>query len=456
MDKDYGSVKSRKRKKELGQFFTTSRTAALMSSYFSFKNDKKIKLLDPGAGTGILTAAFVQMVCSAESRPEKIFAVLYENDPAVQDELCLNMQELHDFAEKKHVELAFEIRNEDFLRAEVEDDYDYSIMNPPYKKKSKSEVLGIGLDDVICGQPNLYFLFMEKMARSLKQGGQFSVICPRSWTSGMYFTAFRKSFLSKLCLAHIFVYVSRMDVFAADAVLQETIIVAGSKDKQAESLNIYAGNDLCLDKLWKTRVSSKAVIVDGPERFLLLPTNDEELKAVESASYCTSSISDCGYRLKTGPVVEFRNTEYLQATEDGAAPMILPFHIRNGEVLFPAKSPKKSEYISLKGPRSLFVENQNMIFLKRMTTKEEQKRIQAAIYKKSDMAGYDRISIENHVNYFARVDGKPLSEAECQRLFEFLSSEFCENYYRALNGSTQVNSYEMNHMPVQKGVLSGV
>ena len=49
-------------RKKIGQFFTDEKTAIFMAKMFDFSNVySKIRVLDPGAGTGILSAAFIEM-----------------------------------------------------------------------------------------------------------------------------------------------------------------------------------------------------------------------------------------------------------------------------------------------------------------------------------------------------------------------------------------------------------
>ena len=50
-------------KAQLGQFMTPATIAVFMASLFSPLNRPEIRLLDPGAGVGSLTAAFVQRAC---------------------------------------------------------------------------------------------------------------------------------------------------------------------------------------------------------------------------------------------------------------------------------------------------------------------------------------------------------------------------------------------------------
>ena len=51
----------KKERKKYGQFFTSRKTAEFMASLFCINFDKsELRLLDAGAGTGLLTAALVE------------------------------------------------------------------------------------------------------------------------------------------------------------------------------------------------------------------------------------------------------------------------------------------------------------------------------------------------------------------------------------------------------------
>ena len=47
-------------RKRIGQFFTSMDTAQFMAGLFFIPNQKSISILDPGAGTGILSAALIE------------------------------------------------------------------------------------------------------------------------------------------------------------------------------------------------------------------------------------------------------------------------------------------------------------------------------------------------------------------------------------------------------------
>ena len=64
-----------------------------------------------------------------------------------------------------------------------------------------------------------------------------------------------------------------------------------------------------------------------------------------------------------------------------------------------------------------------------------------------DFPQYKKISIQNNINF---IDGVMTELSEClvYGLYVLFNSTLYDEYYRILNGSTQVNSTEINSMPV--------
>ena len=66
----------------LGRLFTKKDTAALMAGMLRLDETKTVvTVLDPGAGTGILTAAVIERICKERPACREIFVTCYESDP---------------------------------------------------------------------------------------------------------------------------------------------------------------------------------------------------------------------------------------------------------------------------------------------------------------------------------------------------------------------------------------
>ena len=72
--------KSKSENVRLGRLFTKKDTARLMASMLVIDENKTaFTVLDPGAGTGILSAAVVEEICKRAPSCKQIFLTCYEN-----------------------------------------------------------------------------------------------------------------------------------------------------------------------------------------------------------------------------------------------------------------------------------------------------------------------------------------------------------------------------------------
>lgn len=153
------------------------------------------------------------------------------------------------------------------------------------------------------------------------------------------------------------------------------------------------------------------------------------------------TLPELNLKMQTGIIVDFRTREVLRdQLEDGAYPLIYSQHIQNGRVTWPLG--KESEVI--KTDRKGFLqENSDFLMVKRFTSKEEERRLQCGIYLKQKYPQFTYISTQNKIN-FIKCD----SPCVTYGLYVLLNSSLYDNYYRILNGSTQVNSTEINQIPI--------
>lgn len=74
--------------------------------------------------------------------------------------------------------------------------------------------------------------------------------------------------------------------------------------------------------------------------------------------------------------------------------------------------------------------------------------MQCGICLAKDFPEYNFIGTQNKINYVDRVDRKEMSLALTYGIFALLNSTLFDKFYRILNGSTQVDSTEINNIPV--------
>lgn len=440
-------------RKKYGQFFTSKDTAIFMAELFDIpKNKSDLVILDPGAGSGILSAALIERLNKLPVSSVKL--ICYENDENI---LLLLIDNLKLIQSSVSYNFSYKIFTDNYILNQESDynnmisanpnpiKFDLIIGNPPYKKIPKNAPEALAMPDICYGAPNLYFLFTEMAVFNLKDEAEMVFIIPRSWTSGAYFNAFRQKLFSESVITHMHLFVSRDKIFENESVLQETMIVKIKKTIcKPEYINITTTKS---NKDFSEITSFKApydVVVCGDEKYVYLVTNAEEIDILRQLNKWNDTLLTLGLKMKTGLTVDFRNRDALRdVAEDTAIPLFYSQHIQSGKVIFPIG--KEHEYLVTE-QSGLLQKNANYLFVKRFTAKEEHRRLQCGVYLSRKYPSYKQISTQNKINF---IDGlKGLSECVVYGLYVLFNSTPYDRYYRILNGSTQVNSTEVNSMPV--------
>lgn len=443
-DNFIASVPKTERKK-YGQFFTNYSTAEFMASLFCFDLSKsEIHILDAGAGTGILSAAVVDRL-EQEGYNGKIHLTCYENDEKVLPILCDNLNVLHS---TYNVEYTIIVENYitsqsfgiDLLSPKKAELYDYIIGNPPYLKIPKDAAEAKIMESVCYGAPNMYFLFWAMSINNLKDEHELVYIVPRSWTSGAYFKKFRQYLFKHCVITDIHLFDSRNKVFDKEPVLQETIIIKLKKTKIIPSyINITSSSTSDFTDMATFHAPYQTVV--SQNQFVYLVTNESDARILNTVNRFKQTLSEMNMRMHTGLIVDFRTREVLRdKLEEGAYPLFYSQHIKSGQVVWPLG--KEGEVIKTT-KKNFLQENSDFLMIKRFTSKEEERRLQCGIYLKQNYSQFKFISTQNKIN-FIKCDSPCITYG----LYVLFNSSLYDSYYRILNGSTQVNSTEINQMPI--------
>ncbi|MBI4838871.1 MAG: N-6 DNA methylase, partial [Nitrospirae bacterium] len=224
----------RHKRSMIGQFFTPAMIARYMASLFE-KEKADVRILDSGAGAGVLFAAYVETLAFRKQRPNSIKVVAYENDKHVLPYLKETIERCRVLCKETGISFQSEIRAEDFVAAAIAqiDDglftpqaerFTHAILNPPYKKINAESTMRQLLYAAGIEVSNLYAAFVWLTAQMLEDGGEIVAITPRSFCNGPYFRRFRIGLLDMMSIRHIHVFDSRKKAFGDDDVLQENMI----------------------------------------------------------------------------------------------------------------------------------------------------------------------------------------------------------------------------------------
>lgn len=441
-----------------GQFLTPSSVASLMAGMFDF-NCQDISLLDAGAGIGSLLAAVVCELCQRQQKPRSLKVTAYEIDLILIEylkqvlELCaIECQQFgilftSEIRQVDFIQDAVDRLQTDLLTQPVKSEFTHAIINPPYAKidaKSQTRTLlrSLGVET-----SNLYAGFTIAAAKLLAPNGELVSITPRSFCSGLYFRDFRKVFLEMMALQQLHLFASRHLPFRDDAVLQETVIMHATKQKdKPENILITSSNGADRDLISSHKLQySEAVNPQDSEQIVRILLDRASQQVVEKMTQFTCTLQELGLTVSTGKVVDFRVRSNLRLTpENGTMPLIYPANFSAGGVKYPAVTKKHQALAFTEKTAALFVPNEHYVLTKRFSSKEEKKRIVAVVWN-ADRIKYPSVGFENHLNYFHQ-QGRGLNLTLARGLAVYLNSSLVDAFFRLFNGNTQVNATDLRNL----------
>lgn len=434
-------------KKQWGQYFTGAPIATYMAKLIEpLRDQRNVRILDPGAGTGILGIALAERLIAHH---KVVHLVAVEAEPTA----AKHLDETLALARKLLGEsFSFEVLRTNFLDLEAPALgtspialFDVAIGNPPYFKVSPTEARG-------GDAPNIYARFMEVAGRLLVNGGQLCFIVPRSFASGFYFQRFRRRFHAFMRLEQIHVFESRRSAFKGDDVLQENVIVRYRRDISDEGHIIISSSagEHDLERREEHSVA-RGRVLSSLERdsVLFLPLTAADLRILDLFRSFRHNLVHHGLEVSTGPVVPFRAEHELvkEPRNVQAVPMLWLQHVHGTGIKWPLGADfRKAEYIRATAPAKLLVANSTYVLVRRFSSKEESRRLVAAVLRKGELPG-EKIGLENHLNFIYRPGGD-FSNDEADALAVLLNSALFDAYFRISSGNTQVSATELRALPI--------
>lgn len=436
-----------------GQFMTPASAARILSGMFR-NLDGELNVLDAGAGVGSLTTALVERALS-EFQPTSINASAWELEDVLVENLNGSFALCREASEESQVAFGSAINQVDFIQNAVDiikarkageetPTFNKAILNPPYLKIAAASKERKNLRSVGVETGNLYSCFVTLALMLLEDGGELVAITPRSFCNGPYFNDFRRILLDGNNLSKLHIFESRTRAFKGDKVLQENVIfhiVKGEAQGQVEITSSTCADDP--EPIVRIAEFNEVVNSNNPDRFIHIVTNDEQAGIATRIGGMPCSLVDLGIEASTGKVVDFRTKPNLRHDpEEGTVPLIYPMHFNNCMIEYPVESKKKPNAIALnEDTMKQMVPSGTYVLTKRLTSKEETRRIVAGLYT-ADLADVEVVGFENKTNYF-HADGQPLEMDFAKGLWVYLNSNIVDQYFRQFNGHTQVNATDL-------------
>ncbi len=421
---------------ELGQFFTPVAVARIMADLVRLPESGTFRVLDPGAGSGVLTAAVVDRL--RRERPDlQVVLTAVEADRTLWPVLADTLADC-----EMEARVVTALVKGDFVDWALRTDerFDLVIQNPPYRKIRSGSALDRNLRTVGIGVPNIYAGFMALGTILLDADGQQVSITPRSWMNGTYFRQFRRTLLDSFGIDGIHTFQSRSEVFGDLGVLQETIIVSVTRGVQPPVVRLSSSVDH-RDMPTVRDVPASQVVTDD---FVFVPASREDAEAVEWMRCAHYSLTDLGLTVSTGRVVDFRLREHLRnSCGNDVVPMVYSANIVDNVVLHPRPSIKKPQWFHAEGPlrSKVLVPAGTYVLVKRFSAKEERRRIVAAVWS-DDVR---QPAFDNKLNYI-HCSGRGVDRELALGLAVWLNSKQVDDFFRVFSGHTQVNAGDLRKM----------
>ena len=435
-------------KQELGQYFTPGHIADFMASLFPRSDGGNIRILDPGAGIGILSCALAERISAERWNVGSLAVEAFEIDHSLIGQLQGNLKSaLASSGGRANVV------NGDFLAAVAEavergekPRYTHVIMNPPYKKirtasKERELVQSFGLETV-----NLYTAFMGASIVSTVDGGYIVAIVPRSFCNGTYYKPFREFLLGRCSIERIHLFDSRNTAFKDESVLQENIIIMLRKGGTQGDVTVSYSRDASLKDL-ESRAFPFAEIVSpgGGEQYINIPQAQRN-ESDSGFEGCNALLRDIGIQASTGAVVDFRVKEALRKEpEDGTVPLLYSVHFKDWRVRWPVESKRPNAIVRTPDTKKMLLPRGHYVAVKRFSAKEEKRRLVASLVRPEDFKA-DYIAFENHLNVFMQ-DKHGLDKYMAYGLAVWLNTTWLDEKFRVFSGHTQVNATDLRNLP---------
>lgn len=420
-----------------------------MADLFKPTSRAKFRLLDPGAGIGSLTDAFLERCAASDMGCDSLEVVAYEMDERLHDELGQTLAAYSD-----RLRINYQVMGGDFIEHAVNQiqfhqgvKFTHAILNPPYKKISSSSphrhlLRQLGIETV-----NLYSAFVALSIALIEKGGQLVAIVPRSFCNGPYYRPFREFMLQHSALKHIHLFEARNKAFKDDSVLQENIIILLERSGHQGPVTISTSTDDSFDDLATcTHPFSHIVLPNDPGNVVHIPTSADHNVVKLSEEIC-STLEDTGISVSTGPVVDFRLKEYLRDYPQAeTVPLLYPGHLHGYEVHWPKPDSKKPNAIVANEVTGKWLFPKGFYcVVRRFTSKEEKRRIVASVVRPDYFPDSRLLGFENHLNVF-HEHKQGIPEPLAYGLMTYLNSTAVDQSFRRFSGHTQVNATDLKSM----------
>ena len=430
----------------LGRFFTPRAAATELSGLLPVPKKEEIRLLDAGAGTGILSVAAIEAICR-RGTAKRILLDAYETDarmlPSLTDILeRVRRRARHDYG----VKLTVRLHATDFLEGahglaeprSAGERYDLVVLSPPVGVPPEGSAAEIFCRRVLPKGTDLAFLFAEAAAACLAEDGAMAAILPLSFADSVNAAPLRERLFARAPLTAL-----TLDIGSRGTRRDKTMLCLFEYGEEPPALRVRVAEG---DGIRELSPIPYPVAVFSQEYKILLAKSREDVALVRAMDSFPCRLADLGLTVHTGLTIETRYPECLRAArEEGAVPLLHPAGIADGQVEFPPKGREKP-YIVPRIP-SLASPNRTMVLVKRVPSRADGRHLVAGVYFSGQLPRDRMISTANKLNVIEGRDEEMEADL-ASGLAAVLSCSYYERYCTLTGSFRHVNAAALAELPL--------
>jgi hypothetical protein len=230
-----------------------------------------------------------------------------------------------------------------------------------------------------------------------------------------------------------------------DDVLQETMLSTFSKSAvpgktRVSNVSIRDDRRIFVESNGEHRLRS-----DGEPWFL--PRSAKQSSMLAALRAMPTRLKDLGYSVSTGQLVWNRHKKQLKTEKGkGTFPLIWAESVTSTGFHFNAERRNHVPYIKINEKQEFLITNRSCVLVQRTTSKEQTRRLAAAVLPENFLKRHKAVVIENHLNVIADSDGMGIVAPNT--IAALLNSETVDHAFRCISGSVAVSAYELNALPL--------
>ncbi|MBI2497942.1 MAG: Eco57I restriction-modification methylase domain-containing protein [Opitutae bacterium] len=422
----------------------------------------RARVLDPACGGAAFAAYLAQRILTANNhlRPEERLRDLamrlkgFDLDPfaawlsaVLVDVICLPL--IRD-ADRRVDGI---ILQGDMLEQKPEElgAFDLIIGNPPYGRTTLLPPQRERFARSLYGHANLYGVFTDLAITLTRPGGLIAFVTPTSFLGGQYFKNLRLVLEKQTRLQHISFIADRSDVFSS--VLQETMLAVFRRARPSRIRTRHASRAR-VEQVWIERANKVAVESLAKVRLMgeagtpwLLPRSHEQVSLVRQLGVMPARLADYGYQVATGQLVWNRHKDQFRDQIGGKSYPVLWAEsvMSDGSFVFRAESRNHRPYLRVYADQEYLLNFEPCVLVQRTTSKEQARRLIAAIVPNEFITAQPGYIVENHLNRVMAVMPRAVPLWVVAAL---LNSRPVDQAFRCISGSVAVSAYELESLPL--------